>query len=86
MLFKNNNSRHNIYLHAEPERNENGQFINKHVTFKIFDVRNGQEVRVDAFDNEQLHEFYISRSDNRTVKMKISNKLKNGFDDVTIVF
>lgn len=46
------NTQHSIYLHAEPQRNSDGQFVNKIVNFKIYEVKNDIESRVDAFTRE----------------------------------
>lgn len=73
-------------MHAEPHRNSDGNFIHKHVTFKIYEVRNGTEYRSDAFNREQVRALYISRTDNRSVKLQIQNKRRNGFDAVCFVF
>lgn len=56
------------------------------MTFKIYEVQNGVENRVDAFTREQVQKFYVSRSDNRSAKMQIQNKLRNGYDNITFVF
>lgn len=49
-------------------------------------MKNGVEERVDAFTRDQVRQFYVSRSDNRTVKMQMQNKRRNGYDEVRIVF
>ena len=51
-LMFSNNTQHSIYLHAEPQRNSDNQFMRKIVTFKIYEVNNGVENRVDAFTRE----------------------------------
>ena len=70
-LMFTQNAQHSIYLHAEPQRNADGVFVRKIVTFKIYEVSNGIETRVDAFTREQVQMFYVSRSDNRSAKMQI---------------
>ena len=49
--------------------NADGAFIHKLVNFKIYEVRNGVESRVDAFTREQVQKFYVSRTDNRSAKL-----------------
>ena len=41
---------------------------------------------MDAFTREQVRNFYVSRTDNRSAKLQIQNKRRNGYDDVTFVF
>lgn len=60
------------------------------MTFKVYKVESISETEelIDRFsrEDENVRQFYISRSDNRSARMLIQNKRRDGFDNVVIVF
>ena len=75
-----------IYIRAELARNKTGAFVHRQVIFTILREQ-GQGFEVwHTFSREQIHQFYISRSDNRTAKLQIQDLKRNEYDDVKIVF
>ena len=54
VLYFNNNQQFHCYIMAEPNRNADGVAIRKAITFKIYEVRDGMEHRVDAFTREEV--------------------------------
>lgn len=60
--------------------------MHKNVTFKIYEEKNGAKELIDTFTRDEICQFYISRSDNRTVKLQMQKKQRNGYHDVVFVF
>ena len=75
-----------VYIRAEPMRNEHNTFIHKQVIFTILRQSGDNLEQWDTFTREQIRQFYNSRSDNRTMKLSLQNKRRDGYDDFKLVF
>ena len=52
-------------------RASSGHFVHKLVTFKIYEEKNGVKELIDTFTRDETRQLYISRTDNRTVKLQL---------------
>lgn len=58
----------NAYIHAEPAIDSEGNFLQRFVQFKVFEVRETLTSPIETFTGIRVYKLDLSLSDNRVVR------------------